>query len=65
MYKHGWKTNVNYAPLRESLAASILYDTGIIQKAKKQRSLKLWDPFCGSGTFILEALSLYLNLSVR
>lgn len=65
MYKHGWKTNVNYAPLRESLAAAMLYDSGIMGKAKRAGTLKLWDPFCGSGTFLLEALSLYSNVSVR
>jgi len=27
--------------------------------------LKLWDPFCGSGTILLESLSLYLGLPVR
>ena len=43
----------------------MLYDSGIMSKAKKTRSLKLWDPFCGSGTFILEALSLYSNTSIR
>lgn len=27
--------------------------------------MKLWDPFCGSGTILLEALSMYLGLPVR
>jgi 23S rRNA G2445 N2-methylase RlmL len=30
MYKHGWKKRVGWAPIKESLAASILMRSGII-----------------------------------
>jgi hypothetical protein len=34
LYKHGWKTKVGWAPIRESIAAAILINIGIIEIAK-------------------------------
>lgn len=65
MYKHGWKRRVGWGPIKESLAAAILTRTGIIDQAKKDGQLALWDPFCGCGTFLLEALSMLNDMPVR
>ena len=49
LHKRGYRTDINEAPLRETLAASIL-------KASKVEDYDLiLDPMCGSGTFLVEA----------
>lgn len=49
LHKRGHKEAVNKAPLRETLAALLLYECGYTGEEP------LVDPMCGSGTFILEA----------
>ena len=48
LFKRGWRT-AGEAPLRENLAA------GILQLAGWQPGVALFDPMCGSGTFLIEA----------
>jgi len=52
LHKRGYKTDVGPAPIRETLAASILMRAGYDGK------VPLIDPMCGSGTFALEATML-------
>lgn len=52
LYKRGWKTMINDAPVRETIAAMLLEDA-LLYGAES-----VIDPLCGSGTFTLEALSL-------
>ncbi len=40
-------------------------ETSILEKALEKQSLKLWDPFCGSGTILLESLSKMYELPVN
>ncbi|MDV6343440.1 class I SAM-dependent RNA methyltransferase [Nitrosomonas sp. Is37] len=49
LFKRGLRKNAGEAPLRENLAAGILYLTGW------QPGIPLLDPMCGSGTFLMEA----------
>lgn len=49
LYMRGYKKQTGKAPLRENLAASILKTVSL-----EQYSI-ICDPFCGSGTLILEA----------
>jgi putative N6-adenine-specific DNA methylase len=49
LHKRGYRTRGLDAPLRETLAASLL------QLAGWRRKLPLHDPFCGSGTIVCEA----------
>jgi putative N6-adenine-specific DNA methylase len=49
LHKRGWRKNSVRAPLRENLAASILMAAGW------QGDEPLYDPFCGSGTLLIEA----------
>ncbi len=49
LHKRGLKTRVGQAPLRETLAAGILHLAGY------DPTRPLIDPFCGSGTFLVEA----------
>lgn len=49
LFKRGWRLDKGEAPLRENLAAGILALSGW------DPSQPLLDPFCGSGTILIEA----------
>ena len=53
LHKRGYRATSGSAPLRETLAAAMLY------RAKWQsfyeQSLSFYDPMCGSGTLVIEA----------
>ena len=49
LFKRGWRFSKGQAPLRENLAAGILHIAGW------DPSQPLYDPFCGSGTILIEA----------
>lgn len=49
LYKRGWRTESVEAPLRETVAAGLLFLSGWTRK----RPLR--DPFCGGGTLAVEA----------
>jgi putative N6-adenine-specific DNA methylase len=57
LYQRGNRKNSIEAPLRENLAAGILKLTGW------QPGQALLDPMCGSGTFLLEAVMIALNIA--
>ena len=56
LYKRGVRLHTNIAPLRENLAAGILMMTGW------KPGIPLLDPMCGSGTFLIEAAQMSLNI---
>lgn len=49
LFKRGWRKSAGEAPLRENLAA------GILKLAGWTPDMVLFDPMCGSGTFVIEA----------
>lgn len=49
LYKRGFERHVESAPIRDTLAASILFEAGLLQ------TNELFDPMAGSGTFSSEA----------
>lgn len=49
LFKRGWRKSAGEAPIRENLAA------GILRLAKWTPEMVLFDPMCGSGTFVIEA----------
>jgi len=49
LFKRGYRSEGGDAPLRETTAASILLLSGW------KRKFPLYDPFCGSGTILIEA----------
>ena len=57
LYKRGYRRNAGEAPLRETLAATIA-DLGRVR-----RDSRVEDPFCGSGTLIIEAAQKALNMA--
>jgi putative N6-adenine-specific DNA methylase len=56
LFKRGVRSHTNIAPLRENLAA------GILRLAGWQPGTPLLDPMCGSGTFLIEAAQMSLNI---
>lgn len=57
LFKRGVRQYTNIAPLRENLASGILMLTGW------QPGVPLLDPMCGSGTFLIEAALISLNIA--
>ncbi|TKC91046.1 class I SAM-dependent RNA methyltransferase [Trinickia terrae] len=57
LFKRGWRLDKGAAPLRENLAAGILRLTGWTADTP------LYDPMCGSGTFLAEAAQAALNIA--
>lgn len=51
LHQRGYRTDHGQAPVRENLAAAMLIRSGWV----KQMDKPLMDPFCGSGTLIVEA----------
>ena len=56
LFKRGYRTDKVEAPIRENLAAGILRLTGWTP------AQPLYDPMCGSGTFLIEAARIALGL---
>ncbi len=57
LFKRGWRLDKGAAPLRENLAA------GILRVAGWTPGTPLYDPMCGSGTFIAEAAQMSLGVA--
>lgn len=53
LHERGYRTQTLDAPIKENLAAGLLLLSGWDQKAKEK--ITFMDPFCGSGTFLIEA----------
>lgn len=53
LHRRGYRTNAGKAPLKENLAAAILYRANWLEFAKQ--GMPLLDPMCGSGTILIEA----------
>ena len=56
LFKRGWRDEKGAAPLKENLAAGILALTGWTADQA------LFDPMCGSGTFLIEAAQIALQI---
>jgi putative N6-adenine-specific DNA methylase len=57
LFKRGLRQHAGEAPLRENLAAGILYLAGW------RPGIPLLDPMCGSGTFLLEAAQISFDIA--
>lgn len=57
LFKRGLRKQAGEAPLRENLAA------GILRLSGWSPGIPLLDPMCGSGTFLLEAALISLNIA--
>lgn len=61
LHKHGMRPFVRWGVLKETLTAACILESGILHKANKTGKLYLWDPFCGSGSFLIESLMMLLD----
>jgi putative N6-adenine-specific DNA methylase len=57
LFKRGWRGDTGEAPLRENLAA------GIVRLSGWDGVEALLDPMCGSGTLVIEAAMIALNIA--
>lgn len=57
LHKRGYRRNSNLAPIKETLAA------GIIDLARVRPDTVVCDPFCGSGTILIESAFKALNIA--
>ncbi|WP_256760447.1 class I SAM-dependent RNA methyltransferase [Cohnella sp. WQ 127256] len=57
LHKRGYRIDTIQAPLRESLAAAMI----LLSRWRPERPL--YDPFCGSGTILIEAALIGLNIA--
>ena len=57
LFRRGWRNTRGDAPLRENLAAGILRLTGWTAPTP------FFDPMCGSGTFLVEAATMALDIA--
>ncbi|MGB1077452.1 MAG: THUMP domain-containing class I SAM-dependent RNA methyltransferase [Bdellovibrionales bacterium] len=57
LHKRGYKSAVNKAPMRENMAALFLQQCGY------NGSEPVFDPMCGSGTFVIEAAEVAARLN--
>ena len=57
LHKRGYRKNATLAPIKETLAATIA-DVGFVRRASTVQ-----DPFCGSGTLVIEAAQKALNIA--
>ncbi len=57
LHKRGFKARVNKAPMRENMAALFLHACGY------NGNEPVYDPMCGSGTFVIEASEIAARLN--
>ncbi len=57
LHKRGYKASINKAPMRENMAALFLQQCGY------QGTEPVFDPMCGSGTFVIEAAEIAARLN--
>ena len=57
LHKRGYRANAAEAPIRETLAAAMAYFSRVRHDAS------FFDPFCGSGTILIEAALAALNIA--
>ena len=59
LYKHGYRLPPELSIqspkgiIRETLAAASIIESDILQRAMETKKLYVWDPFCGTGTFLI------------
>lgn len=57
LHKRGYRPERVTAPLRETLAAAIA------KTSRPRENVLLWDPFCGSGTIVIEGAMMMKNIA--
>lgn len=55
LFKRGYRKSSVEAPIRETLAAAL------VKLSRPRENVRLWDPFCGSGTIAIESALIMTN----
>ncbi len=67
LHRRGYRGKQGAAPLKENLAAAVLYRAGwpklVAQARQENKRIALIDPMCGSGTFLIEAAMMAANMA--
>ena len=65
LFKRGWREDKGDAPLKETLAAAMIAATGwnAADTGSLDEIVPLYDPCCGSGTVVIEAAQMALNIA--
>ncbi|MBV1909706.1 MAG: bifunctional 23S rRNA (guanine(2069)-N(7))-methyltransferase RlmK/23S rRNA (guanine(2445)-N(2))-methyltransferase RlmL [Kangiellaceae bacterium] len=65
LHKRGYRSEGGAAPIKENLAAALLMRAGWLVKCEQKDDLELalYDPMCGSGTFLVEAAMMALDIA--
>lgn len=65
LHMHGYKNIINWGSLRETFAAALIYESKIIENFYEKKKLFVWDPFCGSGTILIELFLMATERHIR
>ena len=65
LHKHGYRPYMRWGSLKETLTAACILESGILERARRSGKLYVWDPFCGSGTFLIELIQMALGRPCR
>jgi 23S rRNA G2445 N2-methylase RlmL len=65
LHKHGYKPFMRWGVLKETLTAACILESGILERARRTGKLHVWDPFCGSGSFLIEMLMMMMEQPCR
>jgi len=57
LHKRGYREKIGTTPIKETLASAILFYSDFY------KTRPFYDPFCGSGTFVIEAARIALNIA--
>ena len=65
LHKHGYRPYMRWGSLKETLTAACILESGILERARRTGKLHVWDPFCGSGTILIELMQMVLGRPCR
>jgi 23S rRNA (guanine2445-N2)-methyltransferase / 23S rRNA (guanine2069-N7)-methyltransferase len=65
MHRRGYRLQGAAAPIKENLAAALLTRAGWLKECQQSsyQKLSIYDPMCGSGTFLIEAAMMALDIA--
>lgn len=65
LHHRGYRLQGGAAPIKENLASALLMRAGWLKLCNQEsvQSLSLYDPMCGSGTFLIEAAMMALDIA--
>lgn len=65
LHQRGYRLHGAAAPIKENLAAALLTRAGWLKACQQdnQQPLSIYDPMCGSGTFLIEAAMMALDIA--